>query len=492
MTASISTPKIRPATVAGGFYPAGAEELSATIHRLLSAAALKAAAPKAEGTIVAAVAPHAGYVFSGAVAAHTFAALKDGGFSRVVVLAPSHCASFGYSSVYDGDGYETPLGIVPVDTEFARRLAAMSPAIRLSDAGHEPAPGGGEHAIEVQLPWLQSVLGEFRLVPVIMGDHTYESSRVLGVALAKLVAGDRDPAATLVLASSDLSHYHLYDDARRMDAKTLQGLSEWDYLGMARNFRTQTWEACGGAAIIAAMIYAERMGADRAQVLAYRNSGDVNGDRSRVVGYSADVFVKSGQPAEPCGAFSLRPEEKTELLALARKAVETMVLRHELYAPPEPASAALNREAGAFVTLTCNGQLRGCVGYTSAIRPLYETVRDTATLAATRDSRFLPVGKDELAGIDYEISVLSPLRHVRDAGEIVVGRDGLLAKRGLQEGLLLPQVPVGRHWDRTQFLEQACVKASLGPDAWKDENTDIFRFTAIVFGGSEKLPSHSA
>ena len=222
---------------------------------------------------------------------------------------------------------------------------------------------------------------------------------------------------------------------------------------MSRNFETRLWEACGGAPIVAAMIYAERMGANKAEVLRYANSGDVTGDHSRVVGYSADLFVKSAHAAGSDPPFSLTGPEKAELLALARKSVEYMIEKNEPFAPNPSASETLNREYGAFVTLTEGGNLRGCIGYTAPIKPLYMTVRDTATLAAMRDPRFQRVAASELPQLAYEISVLSPLRRVTDVEQIKVGRDGLLMKNGDSEGLLLPQVPVEQNWDRQTFLE---------------------------------------
>jgi hypothetical protein len=310
-----------------------------------------------------------------------------------------------------------------------------------------------------------------------MGDQSYENSRALGVALAKLIHG----GDTLVLASSDLSHYHPYDEAVKIDHKTLNALAAWDYYSMSRNFQSRVWEACGGAPIVAAMIYAEHMGANQALVLKYANSGDVTGDRSRVVGYSADVFVKTqgGKAAET--PFSLSAPEKKELLALARKSVEYVVQKGELYVPAASASETLNQERGAFVTLSKSGQLRGCIGYTSAVKPLYITVRDTATHAAVHDPRFQPVSALELPQLEYEISVLSPLRRVTDTQQIKVGQHGLLMKNGDYEGLLLPQVPVEQGWDRQTFLEETCRKAGMGSNCWKDEETDIFMFTAVVF-----------
>jgi MEMO1 family protein len=469
--------KVRPVGVAGGFYPADPKVLSAMIDDLLA----HATPPPIHDPILAVVAPHAGYQFSGPVAAYTYAELKGRKFSRVVVIAPTHYVGFDFTSIYDGDAYTTPLGTLPVDKAFARQLVKLDPTMQLSGMGHDITPAGAEHSIEVQLPWLQRVLGDFQLVPIVMGDQSYESSRALGVALAKLIENERTGGSTLILASSDLSHYHTYDEAETIDHKTLNALAAWDYFSMSRNFEARVWEACGGAPIVAAMIAAERMGANQALVLKYANSGDTSGDRSRVVGYSADVFVKAPSAKAVETPFSLSERDKSELLALARKSVEMAVGEHKEYQPEASQSEALNQDRGAFVTLREAGKLRGCIGYTSAMKPLYLTVRDTATSAALRDPRFPPVSASELPQLEYEISVLSPLRRVMDVQQIEVGRDGLVMKNGDNEGLLLPQVPVEQNWNRQTFLEETCHKAGMSSTCWKDANTDIFKFTAVVF-----------
>ena len=477
---SAGAQKVRPAGVAGGFYPADPKVLSAMIDDLLA----HATPPPIHDPILAVVAPHAGYQYTGPVAADTFAELKGRKFSRVVVIGPTHHVGFDFTSIYDGDAYATPLGTVPVDKVFARQLARMDPTLQLSGMGHDITPAGAEHSIEVELPWLQRVLGEFDIVPIVMGDQSYENSRALGVALAALIQDKKTVGSTLILASSDLSHFHTYDEAETMDHKTLNALAAWDYFSMSQNFQAGIWEACGGAPIVAAMIAAERMGANQAKVLKYANSGDTSGDRSRVVGYSADVFVKAPSANVEETPFSLSDRDKNELLALARKSVEQAVEQRKQYEPGATASEAQNQDRGAFVTLHEAGELRGCIGYTSATKPLYLTVRDTATLAALRDPRFPPVSASELPQLEYEISVLSPLRRVMDIQQIKVGRDGLLMKNGDNEGLLLPQVPVDQKpkWDRQKFLEETCRKAGMEPNCWKDPDTDIFKFTAVVFG----------
>jgi hypothetical protein len=483
---SAESAKVRPAAVAGSFYPADSAELAKMVDGFLA----KATPPPLTG-VVALVAPHAGYQYAGQVAAYSYALLKGKKFDRVVVIAPSHYEAFGFSSVYDGAAYTTPLGQVPVDRAFAAKLAAMSKSIRLSGLGHTPTPDKPEHALEDQLPFLQRVLGQFQLVPIVMGDQSYENCRALGLALAKLIQGTN----TLIVASSDLSHYHPYDQAEVIDHKTLNAIEEWDYLSMARNFESQIWEACGGGPIIAAMIASERLGASQAKVLDYANSGDTpGGDKTRVVGYGAVAFVKPQARAGSAEApFSLSQRAKDELLKIARNSVETAVRDHKQYEYSPPMGLeALEQERGAFVTLNEHGQLRGCIGYVAPVKPLWATVRDVAAFAALRDSRFRPVSAGELGALEYEVSVLSPMRRVLDVKEIRVGRDGLIMKSGDIEGLLLPQVPVEEKWDRTTFLDETCYKAGLSKNCWQSADTDIFRFTALVFPPPNEPPSPPA
>ena len=470
--------QIRPAAVAGAFYPADPKELAAMVDGFVAHASV----PAPSGEIVALVAPHAGYPFSGGVAGHSYAMLKGRPTHRVVVIAPSHFEAFSFTSVYDGDAYSTPLGKVPVDKGFAQKLVSLNPEIQLSSHGHVPTAEGREHALEDELPFLQRVLGDFQLVPIIMGEQSYPASRALGVALAELIRG----TDTLIVASSDLSHYHPYDEAVSIDGKTLNAIGEWDYLTLSDNFANRTWEACGGAPIVAAMIAAERLGATRAQVLKYANSGDVTGDRSRVVGYSAVAFIKEGEGhSTPAPKFSLTSSEKRQLLEIARKSVESAVKEGKAYELPAKLPDNLMRDRGAFVTLKENGELRGCIGYTVAMQPLAETVREVAALAALRDTRFRPVVPGELPRLKYEVSVLSPLRHVSDTNQIKIGEHGLMIVKGRTRGLLLPQVAPEQHWDRNTLLDETAMKAGLPPKAWQDKDADLFMFTALVFGETE-------
>jgi hypothetical protein len=481
--------KVRPPAVAGAFYPGDAKELGKMLDGFLG----KATVTPLEGSLLALVAPHAGYEFSGQVAAHSFALLKGRRFERVVVIAPCHIEAFPFSSIYDGDAYATPLGNIPVDKEFAQKLAAQNSLLKISGRGHGIVQGRGEHALEVELPFLQRTLGQFKLVPIVMGDQNYETERALGVALAKVIQQGRPQGSalqsnTLIVASSDLSHYHPDDAAVRLDHKVLNALEEWDYFNLSQNFQRRIWEACGGGPIVAAMIAAERLGANQAKVLKYANSGDVTGDKTRVVGYGAAVFTAEKTRRGTKGvAFSLGRAEKDALIKIAKASVLSAVKERKVYQASSGGLPVLEQDRGAFVTLTKHGQLRGCIGYIAPMKPLFLTVRDVAASAALEDPRFRPVEFRELGDLVYDVSVLSPLRRVTDLKQIKVGEHGLVVWKGDKEGLLLPQVPVEQKWDRMTFIEQTCVKAGLPPNAWKDEDTDIFMFTALVFGEHTQL-----
>jgi MEMO1 family protein len=486
--------KVRPAGVAGGFYPSDPKELVRTMDDLLA----RNPVPQVPGPPVALVCPHAAYMFTGPVAAACFAQIKGRRYTRVVVIAPSHYESFRFSSIYDGDAYATPLGNVPVDRDFRAKLAKLSAEIKISDRGHAQVGEHAEHSVEVQLPWLQHSLGEFKLVPIIMGDQNYGMERGLGRALAKALLAEppEERSQTLILVSSDLSHYHPYDYASKVDHQTLQAIVDWDYLSLSRNFTlwergVQTWEACGGGPIVAAMIAAEGLGATHAQILKYANSGDTTAEKRQVVGYGAVAILREASAdASKNAEFSLTSHEKDALLKIAQASVESAVRDRERYVVDSTSFPRLEEARGAFVTLSEHGELRGCVGYITPTKSLAETVRDVAVYAAMQDTRFKPVTVKELPFLAYEISVMSPLRRVFDAKEIKVGKHGLIMKQGEIEGVLLPQVPTEEHWDRDTFLEETCIKAGLPRRAWKDDDTDIFMFTALVFG--EHVPDENA
>ena len=469
--------KVREAGVAGAFYPEDPADLRAMVDSLLA----QAKPPRIDGTIIGLISPHAGYIYSGHVAASGYELLKGKKIERVVIISPSHIVAFQGAAVYDGQAYQTPLGKVPVDEVFSRKLADASASVLLSSEGHETVrQGRTEHALEVQLPFLQEVLGDFKLVAIIMGDQDYEDCRALGYALAETIKDNQ----TLIVASSDLSHFHKYSEAVKLDSKVVSAVEEWDYFNLSRNLSHRVWEACGGGPIVAMMIAAERLGANQVKVIKYANSGDVPaGQKDNVVGYMSAVLWRDEKAAgkEEFG-FKLSKEEQAHLLTIARQSVKEAVKNGSVYDCNPGGFESLKKDRGAFVTLTENGQLRGCIGYTAAVQPLYETVRDAALSAATKDPRFPPVSENDLPKLAYEISVLSPFKKISDTNQIKVGKHGLLIRKGRNEGLLLPQVATDYQWDRLTFLQQTCRKAGLPTNAWQAPDADIFIFSAFVFG----------
>ncbi len=477
-TTSSSGP-VRRAVVAGAFYPGEPDALASTIDRYLDAAG----SPDLDGEVVALVAPHAGYVYSGGVAAHAYAAVRGRTYDTVIVVAPSHRAAFRGASVFDGSSYETPLGAVPIDRESVSEL-------RQRGLVFEPRAHSQEHSLEVQVPFLQRSLESFELVPIVMGEQSEAAVRSLAAAMSGVVA-ERPDRRYLLVASTDLSHYHSQEDARRLDRVIVESVDAFDPEGLLRALASGECEACGGGPTAAVLMAARELGAAGAEVLRYATSGDVTGDMSQVVGYMAAV---STRPARACDAVPsdeagtrtgrLSDDERRELLRLARASIVSALGDGP---PPTPGmeSDVLESPSGAFVTLHENGRLRGCIGSIQASRPLVETVVSMAVEAALRDPRFPPVRSEELDGIDIEISVMSPLEAVEDVSEIEVGRDGLIIQRGAHSGLLLPQVATEYGWDRDTFLDHTCQKAGLPPGTWREPGTTILRFSAEVFGENE-------
>ncbi len=273
---------IRPAAVAGMFYPENPQVLSRVVHDLLAQTQLTPAA----GRFVAGIAPHAGYRYSGGVAAHTYALLRRQPPATVVIIAPSHWEYFPFVSVFSGSGYRTPLGEVPVAAALAEQLIQKNENFCATWNGHRVQAEGGEHAIEVQLPFLQHVAPASTILPIVMGEQSWDLCEALGQALAELAA----QTTMAIIASSDLSHYHSDAEARRRDGYFIELLEAGEPGPLFQALQQRTCEACGAGPIVAALLAARRLGADQVRVLCYQNSGDTSGDYSRVVGYVSAAF----------------------------------------------------------------------------------------------------------------------------------------------------------------------------------------------------------
>ncbi len=479
-------PVIMP-SVAGAFYSDQPTELRRRIDEFLAAAT-----PPTLKRPWAIIVPHAGYRFSGPVAAFAFKPFVGKAIKTVVVLAFAHNPFAPDGSIkFSGVGtvrastFRTPLGDLPVDAVEVEALIAAAPFI-----DHAPALFAGEHSLEVELPFIQQVLPDAKLVPLLFGQ---QRDPAMAESLAKILVeryAGRDNV--LLVASTDLSHFHDYPTAQAMDRLGLDFIVKLDRPGLLRAMRERRCEFCGILPVWTLMTAQQQINGPAPVLLDARNSGDTFGERNRVVGYAAVAFERPepstavNQP--PTGEdkmdFELTLDQKHRLVDIARKTVTGWVTEHTK--PDfEISDPLLKSKGAAFVTLQMDGELRGCIGHTEARLPLWECVREMATAACSQDPRFPPVSTAELPKLDFEITVLTPMQKIESIDEIKVGRDGLMMERGYQRGLLLPQVPVEWGWDRDEFLSHTARKAGLPADAWKEDSVTIYRFQGLVFGDGD-------
>jgi MEMO1 family protein len=495
-TACSDTPRppavgtVREAAVAGQFYPREPKRLRAAVDAYLAGAL-----PARPVQPIALVVPHAGLAYSGQIAADGFRQAAAARPELVVVLGTHHTtADFGGVALYPGTGLRTPLGVVASDTGAVRRLLAADPLFR-ADAG----PHDGEHSIEVELPFIQVLFPDARVVAAVVGTEDPGLCSRAGAALGRVLRGRR----ALVVASSDLSHYPPYAEAVASDRAVLAALCSLDSERFAHTIATQMHArrpgletcACGEGAILVAMAAARAQGATHGIVVSAANSGEtLIGDRSRVVGYGAVALVAGpGAPdtsalapvAPPAADVALDDSSQARLLAFARQTLAEYLAGGALPLPRgmPPVAARLQ---GAFVTLQEHGELRGCIGHMAEDMPLGQVVGGMALAAAFEDRRFPPVEARELPALSIEISVLTPLERVRGPEDVVIGRDGVEIRKDGHAGVFLPEVAVEQGWDLEALMGNLCLKAGLPTDAWK-HGADLFTFRTVHF--SERRPA---
>jgi AmmeMemoRadiSam system protein B/AmmeMemoRadiSam system protein A len=450
----------RPPVVAGSFYSNSSAALLKEVTDLFRSAEGEVVTGEVRGLI----SPHAGYAYSGGVAAAGYAHL-DGNVHRVILIGPSHHAYLEKPSIPAVRAYRTPLGSVPLD-ELAQTLERS--------ALFETTPGahGREHSLEVQLPFLQVRLGVFSIVPILI--H-HSNPAALAAALASHLNG-----TTVVVASSDLSHYHPYERALSMDHNCIEAILDMDLE------KTAGCEACGKGAILTLMHLA-RLKGWTPHLISYKNSGDTGGGKDRVVGYTSIVFTDGKERQTGMERNDLPREDKLGLLKLARWAISAELIEGTEVVRPDMRSSALLEKRGCFVTLHKRGQLRGCIGCIEPVSSLVTCVEEHARSAAFRDPRFPPVTVEELEDIDIEISVLTVPRDLtfQDGKELKEQLEpdvhGVILSRGFRKSTFLPQV-----WkqlpDKEEFLRHLCVKGGMSGDAWKDPETNVQVYRAEVFG----------
>jgi hypothetical protein len=486
--------RIRLPAVAGLFYPKDPKALAGAVSRCMASAPTNSVSG-----VRALICPHAGYEYSGLVAAQAYRSIAGGTFHTVIILAASHYALFEGVSVPGTDAYETPLGRVPV-SEKARQLAKQRPFVleprclvqrpQWSAMASKPPPPQGddtpdtwEHSVEVQVPFLQQTLKEFKVLPVMFGRADPET---VAKALAPLIDNQ-----TLVVASSDLSHYHPYEEACKLDRQTVKWVCDFDLAALRAPAAED--RACGLMPILTALHLAKLKGW-KPRLLDYRNSGDTAGDKSRVVGYAAIAFMeadatpapeKAAPEAKPAAQFG--PAERKFVLELARRTLTEVTAGRPL---PEikldTVPEACRAPKGCFVTLTKSGQLRGCIGNILPAGPLFQSVAENTRGAALRDTRFPPVTAGEAGQLHIEVSVLTvpePLAFASPddlLAKLQPHRDGVVLRIGERGATFLPQV-----WeqlpDKTEFLNHLSAKAGCEPSAWRGRDVTLSIYHVEAF-----------
>jgi len=461
--------KIRPAYVAGQFYPDSKKELENTIENFLNNARQEKFNKETE--IKALIAPHAGYVFSGQIAALGYKQLKNN-FNRVFILADNHNSQTFYSGVSISTGFthfQTPLGKIKISNLTNSFL--KNKLFKNIPTAYET------HVIEVHLPFLQKVLSNnFEIIPMVLSDLDKNQRK----ELADLISQNLN-SNDLIIVSSDLSHFHPYDEAVKLDSACLKAIIDENIK------KAEQCEICGPSSVLTLMEIAKQK-KWKIKLLGYKNSGDVTDDKNSVVGYGSVIFYDNEQSDEK-QSTTLNKQEQKILLDLAQKSIESQVKENKIFKPDSNLISQypkLFKKKGAFVTLYKNKELRGCIGNILPQEELYLSVRNNAINAAINDSRFMPVEMEELDKINIEISVLKipQLIEVKNWQEyldkLTPLKDGVIIKLGSRQATYLPQV-----WEqipeKENFLNSLCQKAELDNECWKNPKTEIYKYQVQIF-----------
>ncbi|MFC1479364.1 AmmeMemoRadiSam system protein B [Planctomycetota bacterium] len=477
---------VRNAVFQGTWYPGDAELLKKQVNAYLKNAKKPSVPSNTKPRIV--IAPHAGYIYCWNTAAHAFRALQGQTYDIVVLVGLCHRYPLGKISVYKQGSYKNCLGSLRVNSSLAEKLIQADDIITSVPAAHAQ-----EHSLEILLPFIQVILGEVPIVPILIQTRDPEAPKKLAKALHK-TAKDLD---ILLLISTDLSHFSEADDARKVDKKTVESwktldpnkIKQTSEKQLAQGIDNLSCTMCGEEAVLTGFEFAKLRNINTIQITHLSNSADASKDNSRTVGYASGVLYEktSGKPSKgkTMSEEFLSEESKKELLAIARKSVESAVSRKPL---PDDKSdnPQLQKKAGCFVTLKNKESLRGCIGCFESGEPLYQTIRKYAAISSTQDTRFAsnPITPKEVPDLTIEISVLTPMKKVKDPEkEIKLGVHGIYIKKGFRSGTYLPQVATDHNMSFEEFMGSCCAhKAGLPRDAWKtDPEVEIYTYEAIVF-----------
>jgi len=471
---------------AGRFYPADKNELSKDLSQLFENC-------KKSSTIWqvrAIISPHAGYVFSGEIAASAYSAIpKNAVYKNIFIIGSSHVMYFDGASVYNTGDYITPLGKVTVNREIADKLILDNKVFAFPTTAHIQ-----EHSIEVQIPFIQSYFKNIPpIIPIIIGTDKENTIKKIAEALRPWFTPEN-----LFIISSDFSHYPPYKDAVENDSLTAMSIISGKpriFLNTLRNNASKNISGlatsmCGWTSGLTLLYLAEGNDKLETKRLDYCNSGDSpSGGKAEVVGYNAMVMIDKDQssslPHTSGNSFSFTMEEKKKLFDIAKKSIESRFTDNKYVLDERSMPDDLKKPMGAFVTLKINGALRGCIGRFFSEEPLYNVVSESAISSAFEDPRFSPLTKDEYKVTNIEITVIGPLKKINNINEIVLGKHGIYIKKGLRAGTMLPQVATENGWSLEEFLGYTSRdKAGLGWDGWKDAEISIYE--GVVFEDNRK------
>ncbi|MBU4264764.1 AmmeMemoRadiSam system protein B [Patescibacteria group bacterium] len=489
---------IRQPVVAGQFYPNSAKKLSSTIQKFLNKVNIKntslGAVTRRGKPPKILIVPHAGYDYSGQVAAHAFRQIENYNFKHIVLLGVSHSAFFRGIAIDDSDFWQTPLGKIKISKNFIAKLTDKN--IFVDKQAHQQ-----EHSLEVQLPFLQEVLKNFQIIPILIGQASQKDLKLLAQKISDNLNNN-----TLLIISSDLSHYPKQKTAQIVDKKTTDAILTLKHKRFVNTLSQlkQTYPnvdtfACASQPIEVALLVAKNLKINKSKLLHLTNSGKITGDGNRVVGYASIAFYKSSSQSSVGATLAvarndaaipsehksheLSSQEQKFLLNYSRQVLETYTKTGKT--PKERLNSKnllRSKKRGIFITLKKHGQLRGCIGSFVANRTLLPTIAKTTIASAFHDPRFPPLTKQELKDIKIEISILSPLKKINSIKQIKMGKHGVYLKYVNCTGTFLPQVATETGWTKKEFLSQLCSqKMGLRSDCYLDPKTEIFIYTVQLF-----------
>jgi AmmeMemoRadiSam system protein B/AmmeMemoRadiSam system protein A len=435
---------IRHPSAAGFYYPASPAEIKSMLDRFIDKDA-----PKEE--VVGLLMPHAGYPYSGAVAGETLSRIKFK--DTFIIIGPTHSGLGKPFSVMSEGIWETPLGEVEVDAELACKIISLSRYAEADYRAHED-----EHAVEVQVPFLQYVKPDVRIVPIILAGASDAVYKEIGHAIARAIKELKREA--VIIASGDMTHHEPQAVAKRKDMAAVEAILALDEDELTRRYNSMHITMCAHGPVVTLMAAGKELGVTEAEFIMYQTSGETTGDYDAVVGYAGVIFKKSTKKS------TMHP-----IAALAKETVETYVKAGKVPAPPKDLTPEMKAKAGVFVSIHKLGDLRGCIG---TFEPQQENVAGeiitNAISSATRDPRFSPVEESELKDLDYSVDVLTTPEPVEDESQLDAKKYGVIVEAGWRKGLLLPDLEgVDTPAEQIDICRQ---KGGIG----QDEPVKLYRF----------------